>query len=57
MPTKWFIDIGAPIQTPAVGPEAAADLVLISQLTDQVRNEVQAMIYKRLAQRRSVMFG
>jgi hypothetical protein len=31
--------------------------VLVSQLTDQVRNIVQDMIYKRLARRRSVFLG
>ncbi len=57
IPTKWYIDIGEPIPTDGDGPAAAADLVRVSQLTDQVRNVVQEMIYKRLAQRRSVLFG
>jgi hypothetical protein len=39
------------------GPDAASNLVLVSQLTDQVRNVVQQMIYDRLGQRRSVFFG
>ena len=39
------------------GPEAANNLVLVSQVTDQVRNVVQQMIHDRLAQRRSVLFG
>jgi hypothetical protein len=29
----------------------------VSELTDQVRNIIQEMIYKRLAKRRSVFFG
>jgi len=57
IPTKWYIDIGEPIPTDGDGPAAAADLVRVSQLTDQVRNVVQEMIYQRLAQRRSVLFG
>ena len=57
IPTKWYIDIGEPIPTDGDGPSAAADLVRVSQLTDQVRNVVQEMIYQRLAQRRSVLFG
>ncbi len=57
LPTKWYIDFGEPIQTEGYGPEGANNLVLVSQLTDQVRNVVQDMIYQRLAQRRSVFLG
>lgn len=57
LPTKWTIDFGAPIPMDGYGEEAANNLVLVSQLTDQVRNIVQEMIYARLAQRRSVFFG
>jgi 1-acyl-sn-glycerol-3-phosphate acyltransferase len=56
-PTKWFIDFGEPIPTDGYGPGAANNLVLVSQLTDQVRNIVQRMIWNRLSQRRSVFFG
>jgi 1-acyl-sn-glycerol-3-phosphate acyltransferase len=57
LPTKWYIDFGAPIPMEQYGPEAANNLVLVSQLTDQVRNVVQDMINKRLAERRSVFKG
>ena len=57
LPTKWYIDIGEPIPTDGYDPEAASNLVLVSQLTDQVRNIVQEMILDRLANRRSVFFG
>lgn len=57
LPTKWYIDIGAPIPTSEYGPDAANNLVLVSQLTDQVRNVVQDMIYHRLEQRQSVFLG
>lgn len=57
LPTKWYIDFGEPIPMDGYGPEAANNLLLISQLTDQVRNVVQEMIYTRLAQRRSVFLG
>jgi 1-acyl-sn-glycerol-3-phosphate acyltransferase len=56
-PTKWYIDFGEPIPTVEYGPESAQNLVLVSQLSDQVRNIVQEMINARLAQRRSVFFG
>jgi 1-acyl-sn-glycerol-3-phosphate acyltransferase len=57
LPTKWYIDFGAPIPTDTYGPNAANNMVLVSQLTDQARNIVQQMIYSRLAKRRSVFFG
>jgi len=57
LPTKWYIDIGEPIATDGYGDDAASNLVLVSQLTDQVRNEIQEMIFTRLAQRRSIFTG
>lgn len=57
LPTKWYIDFGAPIPVDSYGAQAAENLILVSQLTDHVRNTVQEMLYARLAQRRSVFFG
>ncbi len=57
IPTKWYIDFGEPVAMDCYEDEAANDLMLVSQLTDQVRNIVQEMIYKRLSMRRSVVFG
>jgi 1-acyl-sn-glycerol-3-phosphate acyltransferase len=57
LPTKWYIDFGAPIAVDGYGDQAAENLILVSQLTDHVRNTVQEMLYARLAQRRSVFFG
>jgi 1-acyl-sn-glycerol-3-phosphate acyltransferase len=57
MPTKWYIDFGEPIPTDDYGPDAASNLMLVSQLTDQVRNIVQEMILTRLAARKSVFLG
>lgn len=57
LPTKWYIDIGEPISLAEYGPEAAQDPRLVSQLSDQVRNLVQEMLYDRLVQRNSVFFG
>lgn len=57
LPTKWYIDFGEPIPTDGYGPGAANNLMLVSQLTDQVRNVVQNMIYSRLSTRRSVFLG
>jgi 1-acyl-sn-glycerol-3-phosphate acyltransferase len=57
LPTKWFIDFGEPIPMDGYGPGAAENMVLVSQLTDRVRNVVQEMIYTRLTRRTSIFFG
>jgi 1-acyl-sn-glycerol-3-phosphate acyltransferase len=57
LPTKWYIDIGEPIPTEGYKPESENNLLLVSQLTDHIRNLVQQMIYTRLAKRRSVFLG
>jgi 1-acyl-sn-glycerol-3-phosphate acyltransferase len=57
LPTKWYIDFGEPVPTTGYGPDATKNLVLVSQMSDQVRNTIQDMIHDRLAQRRSVFFG
>jgi 1-acyl-sn-glycerol-3-phosphate acyltransferase len=57
LPTKWFIDYGSPIPMDSYEPQAENNMVVVSQLTDQVRNIVQQMIYNRLSQRRSIFFG
>jgi 1-acyl-sn-glycerol-3-phosphate acyltransferase len=57
LPTKWYIDFGEPINLTGYSPDAANNLVLVSQLTDQVRNIVQQMIFSRLAKRRSILMG
>ncbi len=57
LPTKWYIDIGEPIPTDGYKRGAENNMLLVSQLTDQVRNVVQEMIFRRLGQRRSVFFG
>lgn len=57
LPTKWYIDFGEPLTADSYGPDAADNLVLVSQLSDQVRHAVQEMIHDRLAQRRSVFLG
>ncbi len=57
LPTKWYIDIGEPIPMDDYDPKADQNLILVSQLTDQVRSVVQKMINERLAQRQSVFRG
>jgi 1-acyl-sn-glycerol-3-phosphate acyltransferase len=57
MPTKWTIDIGEPIPTSGYPPKAAENLILVDQLSDQVRNTIQQMVNRRLEKRRSIFFG
>lgn len=57
LPTKWYIDFGEPIEMDAYEPDSASNLVLVSQLADQVRNLIQQMIYARLKVRKSIFFG
>ncbi|MFG2684005.1 lysophospholipid acyltransferase family protein [Streptomyces sp. NPDC048392] len=54
LPTKWTIQFGEPIPTDGHAPEAAEDPVLMFNLTDQVREQIQHTLYKLLVQRRSV---
>lgn len=57
VPSKWSIDFGRPIIIDQPGTRAAANPVLVDQLTEQVRSIIQAMLLDRLARRRSVLFG
>ncbi|MBL3669511.1 acyltransferase family protein [Streptomyces sp. M2CJ-2] len=56
LPTKWTIQFGEPIHTENYPPEAAEDPMLMFNLTDQVREQIQHTLYKLLVQRRSVFF-
>lgn len=57
LPSKWYIDIGEPIDAHLSQPELASNPAFISDVTDQVRNQVQNMIDIRLEMRKSVFFG
>ncbi|MEW2160113.1 lysophospholipid acyltransferase family protein [Streptomyces sp. NPDC007189] len=56
LPTKWTIQFGEPIRTDGYPAEAAEDPMLMFNLTDQVREQIQHTLYKLLVQRRSVFF-
>ncbi|MGW0633156.1 lysophospholipid acyltransferase family protein [Streptomyces sp. NPDC002758] len=56
LPTKWTIQFGEPIPTDGYPSEAAEDPMLMFNLTDQVREQIQHTLYKLLVQRRSVFF-
>jgi 1-acyl-sn-glycerol-3-phosphate acyltransferase len=54
LPSKWIIEYGEPIDTTAYGPDAADDPMAVFDLTDQVRDRIQQMLYRNLMGRRSV---
>lgn len=56
LPTKWTIQFGEPISTSGYPVEAAEDPMLMFNLTDQVREQIQHTLYRLLVQRRSVFF-
>ena len=56
LPSKWMIRFGEPIRTDEYPEGAAEDPMLVFNLTDQVREQIQSMIYDLLVKRTSV-FG
>ncbi|MFL6161622.1 MAG: lysophospholipid acyltransferase family protein [Jatrophihabitantaceae bacterium] len=54
LPSKWYIEFGEPIETARYGPDAADDPMLVFELTDRVREQIQSSLYRLLMQRRSV---
>lgn len=56
LPSKWFIHFGEPILTDQYPDNAADDPMLVFNLTDQVREQIQQTLYRLLMQRPSV-FG
>ncbi|MFN2561989.1 MAG: lysophospholipid acyltransferase family protein [Jatrophihabitans sp.] len=54
LPSKWYIEFGAPIHTEDVDAEAAEDAAAVFDLADRVRETIQSTLYRLLVQRRSV---
>ena len=52
VPTKWTMQIGAPIAPPRPGDEGGT-----SRVAEEVRSAIDGMIADLLAQRRSILFG
>lgn len=52
VPTKWTIQIGAPVAPPAIGDEPET-----VRVAETVRTSIDGMIADLLAQRRSILFG
>jgi 1-acyl-sn-glycerol-3-phosphate acyltransferase len=56
LPSKWFIAFGRPIDIARFGPGAAEDSRLVLELSEQVRDWIQATVYQLLPRRRTVFF-
>jgi 1-acyl-sn-glycerol-3-phosphate acyltransferase len=54
LPSKWLIEFGRPIPTAQYGVDNADDPMLILELTDRVRETIQASLHRLLGRRRSV---
>jgi 1-acyl-sn-glycerol-3-phosphate acyltransferase len=54
LPSKWYIEFGAPIHTEALDTDAAEDAGVVFDLADRVRETIQSSLYRLLVQRRSV---
>ena len=51
LPSKWIIEFGEPIRTDAYAPESADDPMLLFNVTDQVRENIQQTLYRLLGER------
>ena len=56
LPSKWFIAFGKPIDVARFGPDAAEDARLVLELSEQVRDWIQATVYQLLPRRQTVFF-
>lgn len=56
LPTQWRIHFGEPIRTDHYPSDAADDPLLVFDLTDQIREQIQQTLYRLLRMRGSV-FG
>ena len=53
LPSKWRIEFCDPIETASYGPEAADDRALVFELSERVRDVIQAKVYENLVKRGS----
>jgi 1-acyl-sn-glycerol-3-phosphate acyltransferase len=58
VPTKWTIQIGAPLMVPPLSAADPSDQgQIVSETAEMVRGRIDAMIADILAHRRSILFG
>ena len=56
LPSKWIIEFGEPISTEEYGDDAWQDTMLVFNMTDRIRDNIQQMLYRNLMHRRSTFF-
>lgn len=57
LPSKWTIDIGPPIRVEEYGTRASVNPLIVNRLNERLRTTIQEMLLRRLAKRRSILFG
>jgi 1-acyl-sn-glycerol-3-phosphate acyltransferase len=57
LPSKWHIHFGKPIPTEGYDEAAADDPLVVFDLTDHVREEIQQTLFRMLSRRGSVYLG
>lgn len=56
LPSRWHIHFGQPIETARFDDQAADDPMVVFDLTDQVREDIQQTLYRMLSRRDRVWF-
>ena len=54
LPSKWIVEFGEPIDTDRFAEDAWQDGLTVLDLTERVREEIQAMLQRNLVARKSV---
>ena len=57
LPSKWHIHFGRPIETGGYDESSADDPMVVFDLTDHVREEIQQTLFRMLSRRGSVYLG
>uniref|UniRef100_UPI003D8F53EB lysophospholipid acyltransferase family protein n=1 Tax=Gordonia sp. B7-2 TaxID=3420932 RepID=UPI003D8F53EB len=57
LPSKWHIHFGRPIETGSYDESSADDPMVVFDLTDHVREEIQQTLFRMLSRRGSVYLG
>jgi len=56
LPSKWIVEFGEPISLTDHDVDAWQDAMLVFDLTDRIRDNIQQMLYRNLMSRRSAFF-
>jgi hypothetical protein len=51
LPSSWRIEFCPPVDLSAYGPEAASERRLVLELSDAIREQLQATVYENLIRR------